>query len=63
VATGRTGGANPSEKYWTELIERITGAVAADQDVYIGETPPVNPEPGDVWYKPSEDRYYHYVQA
>lgn len=31
------------------------------KDIFIGETPPVNPEEGTIWYKPSEDRYYGYV--
>ena len=44
------------------MIERVVEVVSADHDVYIGETAPLNPEPGDVWYKPSEDRYYHYVE-
>jgi len=46
---------------WMEMIERIVDAISADQDIYIGETPPPDPEEGDVWYKPSEDRYYHWV--
>jgi len=44
-----------------EMVERIVDAISADQDVIISETPPPSPEPGDVWYKPSEDRYYHWV--
>ena len=63
VSTGRTGGANPTDSTWKEMILKIVEAISADQDVYIGETAPLNPEPGDVWYKPSEDRYYHYVEA
>ena len=61
VSVGRTGGANPGDAMWMEMIERIVDAISADQDIYIGETPPPDPEEGDVWYKPSEDRYYHWV--
>jgi len=61
IATGRTGGANPSDAAWMAMVERITEAISADQDIFISETPPPDPEAGDVWYKPSEDRYYHWV--
>jgi len=50
------------EQNYQKLIMQILTQVNADQDVYISETPPLNPEPGDVWYKPSEDRYYHWIE-
>lgn len=50
------------EESYQELILNIVNSISADQDVYISETPPLNPEPGDVWYKPSEDRYYHWIE-
>jgi len=46
---------------YQEIINRLIDVMSADHDVYVGETPPTNPEPGDIWYKPSEDRYYHRV--
>ena len=62
IAQHLEGIGNPDKQdTYQEIINRLIDAMAADQDIYVGETPPPDPEPGNVWYKPSEDRYYHWV--
>jgi hypothetical protein len=55
--TGRTVGADD-----LQILIRMIEALSQDTDVYIGTSPPADPEEGDVWYNPVEDRYYCYVK-
>lgn len=43
------------------FLEALLKMVPASHSVIVSETEPPNPEDGDLWYKPSEDRYRVYV--
>lgn len=54
------GGGATNDALLQSLLDAIQ-ALSNDTDVFIGELPPPTAELGDIWYKPSEDRYYTYT--
>lgn len=51
------GGGSSSNGLLQALLNAIQ-AISNDTDVFISELPPATAEVGDIWYKPSEDRYH-----
>lgn len=54
------GGGNSSNGLLQALLNAIQ-AISNDTDVFVSELSPATAEAGDIWYKPSENRYYVYA--
>lgn len=51
---------SPNQELET-LIQQLLASLPA-REVHFGPTPPDNPEDGDLWYHPEENRLYAYVE-
>ena len=46
---------------WENLLNNVNNTPTEEHGVYVGETPPVDPHEGDLWYQPSTDLFQIYL--